>query len=165
MTTIQINLPADVIVSKRNGASVTLSTGSLSAEMIAQLCIHGLGQKVRDSASGEPSVEGSESAMNATIQTLYSDEWTIRGESAESDPLQSYRLQIIRKSLGRADNAAKKAGYDSIPSTDQSARRDYLVSLLEAVPVKTRKAIDDAAQTAKELDDNKRLAQKVSINF
>lgn len=163
--TVSINLPADVIIAKRNGASVTLSTGKLSAEMIAQLCLHGMGQKVRDSASGEPTIEGSIVAMEATVETLYADEWIMRGESGEVDPLQAYRLQIVRKSLGRADNADKKAIYDAIDSKDQAGRREYLVSLLEAVPAKTRKAIDDAAEKAKELDDNKKLAQSVTINF
>ena len=145
-------------IGKRNGASVTVDVSKLPESIIAELFAYGLGQKVRDASSAFPDVEGSVTSMQSCVDKLYSGEWTMRGESVASDPLDKYRVQIVRKLLAQETNATLKAAYNAIPSDEQAKRREFIMDIaaknadaIDPVAIKMMEAEQTAAKNAKGL--------------
>lgn len=158
MTKLNITVPAEVTIAKRNGATVRVDTASLHDDILADLFVYGLRQKVNDSASGEQSPEGAEAAMLACInEALYAGEWSLRGTGVTSDPMDVYRAQAVRKVLANPSNKARKAEYDSIPSDDQKARVAFLLELF----AKHEKALTPAAEELRKIAEAK---QTVSVD-
>lgn len=159
MTTFTINHTI-VTVAKRNGASVDVDTATLPVSIIADLLAYGIKQKVADASSAEPTTDGSQSAMDACVKTLQDGAWSMRGESTSSDPLDKYRLAIVRAIIAKPQNAKLKASYDAIDSSDQKARREFLLDLAS----KNAKAIDPVAKQHMQVDlDNAKAANSLDI--
>lgn len=156
---ITINLPDTFTFTKRNGASIDIDPAKLDDSVLADLFTYGLRQKVFDGASGEPTSEGSETAMQSVRDKLYSGDWSARGEAASTDPLDRYRIAIVREIMAKPNNAKIKAAYDAIPSDEQAKRREFLLSVaaknadaINPVAEKRRKADLAAKQQSADLD-------------
>ena len=100
---VKITLPADYAVTSRD-VGVTVDLSKLSAEIIAKLALHGLGQKVGDSAASAMKDAGFEgrkfadlkdeekakvrdhakTAMQATVDALIAGNWSERRVGGES---------------------------------------------------------------------------------
>jgi hypothetical protein len=126
--TVTFDIPAAFTVSKRNGAEVSCDMSKLPVEQVRELFLYGLGQKVRDSSSSFPDPEGSTTAMNKCLAALYDNQWAVRA-TATGDPLDPYRITIIREALAKPHNKEANAIYLAIPSDDQKARRAFLLSI------------------------------------
>ncbi len=154
MTTLKITLPASIEFAKRNGATVTVDPSKLHESILADLFTYGLRQKVFDSASGNPEKAESTTAMTQCIEKLNSGDWTIRNAAAASDPLDSYRIQVVRKLMASGNSDKVRAAYEAIPSDEQAARRAFILSVAE----KNAKAIDPVATKMKAEADAKATA-------
>lgn len=137
---MKINLPATHEVSSR-GKTVTVDLAKLSADMIAKLALHGLTQKVADAAAGAKKAAGEDASddliaatgwqlMDAVAKRLESGDWGAeRGGGATADPLDKWRLQVMRDIMKTPKGAALKAKHDAISSDDQKARRELLLEV------------------------------------
>lgn len=106
MTNVSITLPADYSVESR-GVFTTVELGKLSADIIGRLALHGLGQKIGDSAASAMADAGfkgmkfadldeaqqasvralAKAAMDATLEALVKGEWTERKAGESVDPV------------------------------------------------------------------------------
>ena len=142
MTKVTFTTESTFNVTRRNGASVEINVEALSAEMVANLFAYGLRQKVNDSASGAKDKAESESMMQACVENLLAGTWAMRSAAAESDPLEKFRIAIVREILAKPQNSKLKESYDAIDSSDQKTRREFLLSIAS----KNADAIDPVAQ-------------------
>lgn len=153
---LTFNLPDTFTFTKRNGASIDIEPAKLDESILSDLFAYGLRQKVFDGASGEPTSDGSETAMQAVRDKLYNGDWTARGEAASSDPLDRYRIAIVREIMAKPNNKKIKDGYDAIPSDEQAKRREFLLS----IAAKNADAIDPVAEKRRKAD----LAAKQEVS-
>lgn len=140
MTKFEIEIPATHEVSSR-GKTVTVDLAKLDADMIAKLALHGLTQKVADAAAGAKKAAGEDAdeemiaetgwqLMDAVAKRLEAGDWGAeRGGGSAADPLDKYRLQVMRDIMKTPKGADLKAAHDAIPSEDQKARREYLLKI------------------------------------
>lgn len=66
-----------------NGLRVEASLDQLSPEMLKQLALHGLSQKVGDASAGfskSGDYSGAFGAMQQVVDNLYADQWSTRGQ-------------------------------------------------------------------------------------
>tara|TARA_R110000868_G_scaffold76760_12_gene220480 strand:+ start:1526 stop:2020 length:495 start_codon:yes stop_codon:yes gene_type:complete len=151
--TVSFAIPTAFVVTKRNGAEVSCDMSKLPVEQVRELFLYGLGQKVRDSSSSFPDKGGSITAMNKCLAALYENQWAIRA-TATGDPLDPYRVTIIREALAKPRNKEANAIYLAIPSDDQKARRAFLLSIAAQnshdvdIEAKRRLAVDEADSAA-----------------
>lgn len=137
---MNVNLPATHEVSSR-GKTVTVDVAKLDADMIVKLALHGLTQKVADAAAGAKKAAGEDASdeliaevgynlMEAVARRLESGDWGAeRGSGATADPLDKWRLAVMRDIMKTPNGAELKKKYDAIPSEDQSARRELLLEV------------------------------------
>lgn len=162
MTNITFTTESTFTVTRRNGATVEVDVTKLSAEMVANLFAYGLRQKVNDSASSAKDKAESETMMQACIENLLSGTWAMRSAASESDPLDKFRIAIVREILAKPQNAKLKAAYDDIDSSDQPARRAFLLSIAE----KNADAINPVAQARFDAEQAAtKQASGLSIDF
>lgn len=160
----KINLPATHEVSSR-GKTVTVDLAKLSPDMIAKLALHGLTQKVADAAAGAKKAAGEDAddatiadtgwnLMDAVAKRLEAGDWGAeRGGGATADPLDKWRLAVMRDIMKTPKGAALKAKHDAIDSADQKARRELLL----AIAAKNAAIVDKEAE-------KRRDASKVKID-
>jgi hypothetical protein len=134
--TVTITIPKFFTVSKRNGAAVSARLAKLPLEQVRELFLYGLGQKVRDASSAFPDPDDSNTAMQKCLDALYANQWAMRA-TASGDPLDPYRIAIIREALAKPHNKDSLALYTAIPSDQQKDRRAFLLALAarNSVPV------------------------------
>jgi hypothetical protein len=170
-------------VTKRDGASVTVDLAKVPESMFAAFLLEGIAEYIRDSsasalinayatATGEEGTPESRKAwgesnpdlvraeslalMSDAVTRLYTGERRQRIAS-ESDPLDQYRVAVLRDVMKTEKGAALRAAYDSIPSDDQPARRTFLLSIagknaawVDPLAEKARAAAVAKAKAAKE---------------
>lgn len=171
-------------VAKRDGSSVTVDLAQIPAAMFAEFVTDGVAEYIRDSSAsalinayrdahnGEDGTpEGrkvwgesngsviateSERLMTEAVARLYEGERRTRTAS-ESDPLDQYRITVLRTVMRTPTGAKLKAAYDAIGSDDQPARRAFLLSIASKnadwVDPLAEKARKDAAAKAKAAKD------------
>ena len=137
---MNVNLPATHEVSSR-GKTVTVDVAKLDADMIVKLALHGLTQKVADAAAGAKKAAGEDASdeliaetgfqlMDAVARRLESGDWGAeRGVGGTSDPLDKWRLAVMRDIMKTPNGAELKKMYDAIASDDQKARRELLLDV------------------------------------
>jgi hypothetical protein len=135
MTKFAIELADELTVSMRNGASVAIDTAKLSG-VVTELLIYGIGQKVRDSASGATKAaeaEGSQGVeaealamMTTCVESLYAGEWSHRGEGAGVDPRTAIARSIVRKAIKEkvGSKSPEWAKFTGMADKDQLAKLD-----------------------------------------
>lgn len=96
-----------------------------------------------------------QSTFAARLEQAVTGEITVRN-GVPSDPLDQYRIAVIRAFMGADDPDAKKlkAAYDAIPADDQKARRELLLSVARD----NAAAVDPKAESLRAIDESKRKA-------
>lgn len=156
MNTLTITVP-ETITFKRAKQIVAVPTSGLSSEIITQLVMHGVTQKVGDAAAGKDGADAL-AAMDAVIAALTAGNWgRTRGSSAGEEPHVRFIRQIIRSALGEEN----KAKYKALADTD--ARDDFLMDLFDGLADEKQDAITDAAKKLHAEDVAQKLAAKNAI--
>lgn len=135
MTKLTIELPESLTVAMRNGASVAIATADL-ANLGAELFIYGVGQKVRDAASGAAKAaeaEGSQGVqaeaqamMESAVAALVAGEWSHRGEGSGVDPRTAVARSIVRKAIKEkfGSKSPEWAKFTGLSDKDQLSKLD-----------------------------------------
>jgi hypothetical protein len=134
--TVTITLPATHVVTSRD-KNVEIDLASLSPEIIGRLALHGLTQKVADSAASAMADAGfagqsfkelpdadkekvrgfAVEAMRATADSLIKGEWTERKAAESVDPLTARIRKLMGELLrGNPDKSAWKPFKDAEPA-------------------------------------------------
>lgn len=101
-------------------------------------------------------------SIAARLDQAVSGEITMRnGEPV--DPLDEYRIKVLRRAMKIKGNEDLKAAYDAIDSSDQKGRREYLLSVAAAHADTVDKAAKEwQAEDAKKADKLSGLSFKVA---
>ena len=94
--------------------------------------------------------------VESVLAALSAGDVRIRGASASGDPMDDYRIRVLRKAMKDPKNAELKAGYDAVEPATDKARREYLLAV--AASDKHQAAIDKAAAAMKARDEKEREA-------
>lgn len=89
--------------------------------------------------------------MESAARNIIENGWTSRRVNSSSDPLDAYRIAVVRKIILDDKKSKSYKGYDAIDAKDQNARRDYLLALA----AKNVEAVDALAQEAMAADKAK----------
>ncbi len=168
MPIFKIELPETLSVAIRGEDSVNVETSTVPAEMLALCVAYGWQQKNADAASSAARVAASESGVDMddekAVKAWIGDEsnkaaiasmrrtlieqavedrqngvWATRATATESDPLDKYRVQVVRAYIRAAADAKIKDrktrekflkldfDYKQIDSTEQKERRALLL--------------------------------------
>lgn len=137
MTNVTITLPEFLSVT-RAGATAKIAVTKLSPVILADLLIHGFGQKVGDAAAGSgdeakwiegetTQTEAAQRLMNAVVDALEAGDWTKRRVGGAGEPAwMPMLLDILREEV--RDNATHKKAYKACDSAEK--RREYLIEYL-----------------------------------
>lgn len=171
MPKITIELPAEYAVTSR-GSHVNVNVGDLSADIIAKLAMHGLGQKVGDSAAGAIVAAGfaagtsykdlndDEKAkvnakvtelMQAVVDSLVKGEWSERRAGVAVDPLVGRTLRVFGEWLRANAADVWKANFKPLEAAERAeALQAFFAQQEEATrDTLTKMAADELAAEAK----------------
>lgn len=134
MTKFSIELPDNLTVGMRNGASLSVETAKLEA-LIVNLCEYGIGQKLRDSASaastvakdtGEDVTVVAQGMLDKALASLYAGEWSHRGDGTGTDPRVAIARSIVRKAIKEKVGAKSPAWatFTGLSDAEQLAKLD-----------------------------------------
>lgn len=175
MLTIKIELPETfAIVSRDVGVEAKLA--DLSADIIAKLALHGLTQKVADSAAGAMKAAGFEGqrfadlsdddkakvqakgkeAMAAVLESLVKGEWSERRAGESVDPRTSRIRTIFGAWLRENAKAVWVEHFKPLDAADRGPKLDEFLAGQEADFIKAIEAEADA-QLAAEAKAKKKL--------
>lgn len=150
---MNVKMPATHEVSSR-GKTVTVDLAKMDEAMIVKLALHGLTQKVADAAAGAKKAAGEGAdeeliaetgwqLMDAVARRLESGDWGAeRGSGGSADPLDKWRLAVMRDIMKTPNGAELKKKYDAISSDDQKARKELLLD----VAAKNAEIVDKEAK-------------------
>jgi hypothetical protein len=143
MTKFDIELPADYSVTSRD-TFVTVKLADLSPEIIGRLALHGLTQKIADSAAGAVKAAGfdakygdlsadekakvnehAKAAMSGVLEALVKGEWTERRATAGVDPV-TKRMRVLFGAILRAQ--AKDVWAALKDADDKDERLDTMIA-------------------------------------
>ena len=79
-----------------DGENLTVNLADLSPEMVTQLALHGLSQKLGDSYSGEKDVEVARAKANAVAERLAKGEWKATRDGSGSGRITDLAHAIVR---------------------------------------------------------------------
>lgn len=134
MTKLTIEMPDTMTVAMRNGASVTVNTSDLS-KVASELFAYGVGQKIRDAASGASKVAEetkeelsgvAQGMMETAMAALVAGEWSHRGEGTGTDPRTLVARSIVRKAIKEkvGSKSPEWAKFTGLADKDQLAKLD-----------------------------------------
>jgi len=98
--------------------------------------------------------------MESAARNTVENGWTSRRVNSTADPLDAYRIAVVRKIILDDKKSKSYKGYAAIDAKDQSARRDYLLALA----AKNVEAVDALAYDAMAADKAKAETMK-GISF
>lgn len=164
---IKIELPATFDATSR-GVAVTIPLGELSAEIIAELVMHGLQQKVADAASaaksvadesGNPVEDVTRELMQKAADGLLAGEWTRRtGGGGVSEEVRIARIvtrKLVKDKFG--SKSPEWATFTGLELSEQNEKLDAWFAANEKVLAPERDA--EMARRA-EAEAAKRAAKK-----
>lgn len=144
---VKIELPATYAVAKGDRAKtfsveVTCDVGKLSPEIIAELAMHGLHQKIADAASQAKNADEAEAAMQKAVDALLAGEWTRRGSGGgvteEVAVARSVTRAMVKAKFGA--KSAEWATFTGLSDADQNAKLDEWFAANEAALAPERDA-------------------------
>ena len=113
--------------------------------------INSLAKNYRDDNDGEaPSAQWVADAFDSRLAQAVSGEITMRSGVA-SDPLDQYRIAVLRQVMRQDPEGELKTSHDAIPADETKARREFLL----AVAAKFADKIDPHAEALLEADKAK----------
>ena len=154
---IKVTLPASFAF-KRAGHVFTVTTADLSADIIAQLVMHGATQKIGDAAAGKGGKDGEASpdalkAMQAAYDALASGDWgRTRGGDAEPE-INRFIRAVVKSALGEV-NKTKLAALDA------DDRPAFLWELFESLSDDKKAKVIEQAEADKALADKRKASGK-----
>lgn len=166
MAKYEMDLPQELIIERRDGAKVTCNVENLNDDIIAKLAMHGLRQKISDAAAsakkqadedGGDVAEIASAMMQKVVDNLEKGDWGVeRGEGASADPLDKYRVKVLRQLMAANPDGELKKKYDEVPSDDQAGRRKLLLD----VAAKNADKIDPQAEAMRVAEQEAKRAAK-----
>lgn len=134
MTKLTIELPDNMVVAMRNGASVNVPTADISA-LGAELLSYGIGQKLRDAASAASTVAKETNAevqvvaqgmLDSALASLRAGEWSHRGDGTGADPRTLIARSIVRRAIKEkfGPKSPEWAKFTGLSDADQIAKLD-----------------------------------------
>lgn len=141
--------PKAVVFALGNGTKLELCLDEVPAEMIEQLAIHGLSQKVGDSCSSlskDRDFTGAYANMQQVITNLRNGVWSNRAGSSTSDLVVAIS-RILKCSEEEAQARVDKATEEQLTAIRKNPQIKEVVTKLQAERAK------EAAKTAPKLDD------------
>lgn len=192
MTKFNITTENEITVAKRDGAVVHVDMAQVPQELAAGFIQDGIAEFIRDSSSaalveayttahdGESGdVESrkawaetpeaasliqaaSQSMMEAALDNLYAGIRRVARSGGSVDPLDEYRVRHMRQLMKAAPDGKLATAYKAIPSDDQKARREFLLS----VATKNADKIDPEAEALRQADiEKEKAAAKAAKNL
>ena len=134
MTKITIDMPETLTVGMRNGASVEVAIADVSG-LAAELLSYGIGQKLRDAASGASGVAAetkedlqtvAQGMLDKALASLRAGEWSHRGEGTGVDPRTAVARSIVRRAIKEklGSKSPEWAKFTGLSDKDQLAKLD-----------------------------------------
>src|SRR5688572_20450975 len=124
MATFTITVP-DSIGFTRQATAFAADVTKLNDTIASHLFVHGLVQKVGDSAAGTVAGEEARNAMTDTLAALTAGEWSQRGTGATVDPWVAKLRIVLRDALRLPVNKSRKEAYKKLDA-ENGARESYL---------------------------------------
>lgn len=145
--TIKINLPETHVVTKGwresdEVAEFVADVTKLPVDIVAELAMHGLHQKLADSAAGAESMDEATSAMGKVFDQLVAGEWTRRGTGGGVSEEQTVARMVTRR-LVKAKFGSKSpewATFTGLDAGEQNAKLDEWFASNEAALAPERDA-------------------------
>lgn len=164
-----IELPESHVVTKGPRdkswqAECKADIAKLPDNILADLAIHGLHQKIADAASQAKTLDEANALMSKALDALYEGEWTRRGEGLGSAKPETVALiRLVRAALSKADRKAfnELSGSDMIAKAEEFA--DKFTDEMIADEMVVMEAEAEARRAANER--KAKLAKAVKINL
>jgi hypothetical protein len=143
----------------------TIDVTKLNAHIIAKLAMHGLQQKIADSAAGAKDVAEAEASMAKAIDALLAGEWSSRGSgegvSEETRVARSVVRQAVKAKFGaKSESWAKFTG---LSDSEQAAKLDeWFAANVDAFAPAVEKEMERRKAAAKA---KAKLADALSIEL
>lgn len=161
MATITIAFDADVIEATVAEKTFQAALADMPNESLRRIFAYGFQRIVNDRTGGkDKDAAAKHKIATDMIERIMSGEIAQRATTAGEPAINRYIRAVVRKALGEAT----KAKYDAIPSDDQSARAEFLMSTYTAASDDVRKRIDAAAEQAMEADRKAKEAARKAGN-
>ena len=169
--TIKIELPASHTVTKGPrdkswNAAVTVDLGTLSADIVARLAVHGLHQKIADAASGATNETEALAAMQKAADAIVAGEWSSRvAGSGGVDEFTRVARIIVRAAFKAANaaNSAPRVAFKALDADEQNAKLDEWFAANEDA---MRPAVEEElAKRAAAAKSKAGLARAVAFNL
>lgn len=150
-----IKVTEPTVTIKAQGVVREVDASEFHADSINAIFTYGLRRWVQDHVNSvakshrdEGETFDAESLVAARIDQAVTGEINMRN-GTPSDPLDQYRIAVLRDFMRTENGADLKAAYDDIPSDDQKARREFLLT----IAAKNADNVDPAATERKRIDD------------
>lgn len=138
-----------VTVGFASGSTTTISMRDLPKNIVAQLALHGLSQKVTDAGAGKTPEETEEHVMKV-VESLKAGNWTVRGEGGSGGTSRVTQLVRAVARLKGIDLAEAKAKVSAL--TDEEKKSLQAAPAVQAAILEI-KAEDLAAKKEKGSED------------
>jgi len=160
--TNSINLKGFTVTMRAQGVVKEIALTDFHADTIDAILTYGTRRWFQDHINSQAKLArdngddiDADELFDARLAQAVSGEITVRAAS-DADPLDAYRIRVVRGWLRGEGNAAKKlkAAYTAIPSDDQKARKDFLL----AIAAKNAEHVESVAAEMRERELAKRAA-------
>lgn len=146
-------------------ASVTVDETKLSADIMTKLALHGLHQKIADSAAGAKTEAEAIAAMNKTVDSLMKGEWATRTASEGVDEQTRVTRSIMRRSA-KAKFGSKSPQWATFTGLDEAAQNAKLDEWFAANAEALQPAVDaEIKRRAAEAKERAKLGSAVAIDL
>ena len=169
MTTFTIELTGGYTIGKGPrdkswSSEVTVDLDKLGEDMVRNLALHGLKQKIADAASGATTEAEATGAMSKAMDAIMAGEWSSRGSGGEGvDEFTAVARSMVRAHLKATwgKDSAKWKAFDG--TNDQAEKLDKVFADNEAIfrPLVETKVAERKAERERKAA----LKGKVEINI
>ncbi len=152
-----ITLPETATIN-RAGARVEMDLQGLTPEIIAELALHGLTQKVGDAASGcKGNADEARGMMQKVIDALQAGNWGAKREGRATDPISTAAKALAMLEFAQYAPAKQKAGIKYVAEkyglTTAQAKAKWIASIAERSDIRERAEAEAKASTDVDLGD------------
>lgn len=148
------------------GESFTVTPAEFAPDAIAHIFAYGVRRFFQDSINAQAKTlrdggtditpEIAKQLFAARLDQAMTGQVAARGPATSTDPLDSFRILVLRQIMAADPKGKLSLGYKAIPSDDQPARQKYLLD----IATKNSTKIDQLAVAAKAEADAKAKAAK-----
>lgn len=153
MATFSITIP-DEIGFTRQATAFVFDATKLTDAIAAALLVHGIVQKVGDSAAGTTPGNEARTAMADTAESLFAGIWSTRGAGTSVDPIVRHVRNVMRALMGLPQFAGRKTAYKAF--SEQNDRELYLDQWFAELPEPQAEKVRASAARALALENEKK---------